>query len=191
MLSYKNHSSISDKAIDHLINHSFSKIDIIGHYFCHFAMIYTCKGKSLKVYSYGFNQVRKGRSIHAEVDAINNLPPIAKKKKLVKVNLLVIRMTRSGFKLAESKCCVKCCESIYKIPPYRGYTIDNVAYSREGNIVEDDHPINLLLDDNYHISVYYSNRNYKPKIRDKIISCPDRRTQLFIKKKADNDSETE
>lgn len=183
--------SISEKALAHLTEYGISMFRYMGHTFCHFAMIYTCKGKSIKIFSYGFNQIRSKRTIHAEVDAINNLPPIRRrKKKLVKVKLIVIRITRGKLKLAESRCCVRCCEAIYSIPPLRGYTIENVAFSNDHGCIEDHHPISLLLDDDYHVSVYFSKRNYHPKIRAKVISNPNRKVKMFIKKK-ENESESD
>lgn len=162
----------------------------INKTFNHFALIYKTNGKKIQVLSYGINHIRRGISIHAEVDAINNLPNIVrKKKKLVKVSLLVIRVSRSRTKLGDSKCCIKCCETIYKIPPLRGYTIDSVTYSTpEGNL-ESSHPITLLIEDDYHMSTYYTTRKYKPKIRNKVLKNPGRKEQLFIKKKSDSDSD--
>lgn len=185
-----NNCSIPQNVLNNLLEYSIPKMKYMGPYFCHFAIIYNCSGKSLKVYSYGYNQLRKGKSIHAEVDAINNLPPVQRrnKKKLLKASLLVIRLSRGVKKLADSKCCMKCCETIFKIPPLRGYTIENVAYSNKNNSIEDHHPISLLLEDDYHLSLYYTKRNYQPKIRNNIISNPDRKTLLFMKKK-ESDSE--
>ena len=183
--------SVSERALSSLIEYGISMLKYMGHNFCHFAMIYNSRGKSVKIYSYGFNHLRGKRSIHAEVDAINNLPPLRRKKNLTKVKLLVIRLTRGKTKLAESRCCVRCCESIYRIPPLRGYTIENVAFSTESGCVVDHHPISLLLDDDYHLSVYYSKRKYHPKIRDRVMSHPNPRIKLFIKKKEDSESESD
>lgn len=182
--------SVSQDVLNEVFEFGISRLPYMGHTHCHFAVIYSGKGKSIKILSYGFNHIRHKRSIHAEVDAINNLPPITrKKKKLVKVSLLVIRISRGIKKITSSKCCVKCCEAIYIIPPLRGYTIDNVAFSNYKGNIEDYHPIELLLDNNYHTSVYYSKRYYVPKIRKKVISQPDRLTKMFLSKKDDSDSE--
>ena len=183
--------SVSQRAVSILTEYGISMLKYMGHNFCHFAMIYTNCGKTVKVYSYGYNHIRSKRSIHAEVDAINNLPPVRRKKKLVKVKLLVIRISRGKLKLAESRCCVRCCESIYRVPPLRGYTIENVAFSNDCGCVEDHHPISLLIDDDYHVSVYYSKRNYHPKIRDRVISHPNPKVKLFIRKKEETDTESE
>lgn len=183
-----NNCSVPNEALINLINYAKNRIKFIDNNFCHFAMIYITKGKYIKVISYGFNHVRKGRSVHAEVDAINNLPPITRRKKrLTKVSLLVIRLSKGLTKLADSKCCVRCCEAIYKIPPLRGYTIVNVAYSNTFGKVEDHHPISLLLEDDYHLSIYYLKRGYSPKIREKVITQPDRLTKMFINKKSLSD----
>lgn len=176
-------SSVSEKTLQQLIDYGLSRIDYMGHQHCHFAMIYTTKGKTPNVLSYGFNHIRNKKSIHAEVDAINNLPPITRRrKKLTKVNILVIKFSKSGHKIGNSKCCMKCCETIFKIPPLRGYTIDSVSYSnKEGNI-EDYHPIDLLIEEDYHTSFYYRRKGYTPKFRDRIIKHPDRLTKMFLEK---------
>ena len=159
--------------------------------FNHFAIIFKANGKKINIISYGINHVRRGISIHAEVDAINNLPPVTKKRKLVRISILVIRVSRSITTLGDSKCCIKCCETIYKIPPLRGYTIDSVTYSTpEGNL-ESAHPITLLIEDDYHMSTYYTSRNYKPKIRESVLKNPTRMVKMFIDKKSDSDPETD
>lgn len=176
-------NSVSNYAIQELIEYASQNIMYMPVTHCHFAMIYIQKGKNIKPLSFGYNHLNKEMSIHAEVDAINNLPSATKKKKLVKVKLLVIRISRGKMKLAKSRCCIRCCEAIYKIPPLRGYTIVNVAYSCKDGNIEDYHPITLLLEDDYHMSVYYTRRKYKPKIRKKVIQNPTPKTKLFMLKK--------
>ncbi|ADO67362.1 hypothetical protein crov328 [Cafeteria roenbergensis virus] len=174
--------SVSDKALSLITDYAYSMLKYMGLNFCHFAMIYTTTGKAVKVYSFGYNHIRSNRSIHAEVDAINNLPPLRRKKKLVKVKLLVVRFSKR-MKLADSRCCIRCCESIFKIPPLRGYTIENVAFSNESGCIEDHHPMTLLVDDEYHLSIYYAKRKYCPKIRNKIIANASPKVRLFMRKK--------
>ena len=127
---------------------------------------------------------------HAEIDAINNLPSITRKKRrLVKITLIVIRISRRLGHLGDSKCCMHCCECIYKIPALRGYTIDSVIYSNSDGGFEEHHPIELLVEDNYHISSYFSSRNYKPKIRKRVMANPDVKTKMFLDKKDSSESE--
>lgn len=177
-------NSISDIAVQEIIEYASDNIKYMAVTHCHFAMIYIQKGKTIKPLSFGYNHLNKEFSIHAEVDAINNLPPATrKKKKLVKAKLIVIRVSRGKMKLAKSRCCIRCCEAIYKLPPLRGYTITNVAFSCKDGTIEDHHPISLLLEDDYHMSIYYTRRKYKPKIRQQVIENPTPKTKLFMMKK--------
>jgi deoxycytidylate deaminase len=66
-------------------------------------------------------------TIHAEHDAINNLPYTKKKKT---INLLVVRFTKNK-KLCMSKPCNQCIQNIYKFAPRKGYTVKNIYYSTE------------------------------------------------------------
>lgn len=178
--------SVSDNALAIITEYGYSMLKFMGQNFCHFAMIYTTTGKAVKVYSFGYNHIRSNRSIHAEVDAINNLPPLRRKRKLVKVKLLVVRFSKK-MKLADSRCCIRCCESIFKVPPLRGYTIENVGFSNDLGHIEDHHPMTLLVDDDYHLSVYYAKRKYSPKIRNKIIANASPKVKLFMSKKEEVD----
>ena len=172
--------------IDTLIDYA-KKNNTYRKPFNHFAMCVNSKGTPL---SFGTNQVRRDRTIHAEIDAINNLPSITRKKRrLVKITLIVIRISRRLGHLGDSKCCMHCCECIYKIPALRGYTIDSVIYSNSDGGFEEHHPIELLVEDNYHISSYFSSRNYKPKIRKRVMANPDVKTKMFLDKKDSSESE--
>ena len=64
-------------------------------------------------------------SVHAERDAINKLPKIRKKKK---VNMLVLRFTRSK-QLTMSMPCTKCINNMNTLFPKKGYIIQNIYYS--------------------------------------------------------------
>lgn len=172
--------------IDTLIDHAKKNNDY-NKMFNHFCMIVLSNGKGGPI-SFGINQVRKGITLHAEKDAINNLPP-RKKRRLVKITLIVIRISRRLGHLGDSKCCMHCCECIYKIPPLRGYTVDSVIYSNSDGELEEHHPIELLIEDNYHISSYFSSRNYKPKIRKRVMAHPDVKTKMFLYKKDSSESE--
>ena len=175
--------SIPNTVVEALLDYSIDMIKFATEKFSHFAVIYSDQKKSFKIHSFGFNQTRKGKSIHAEVDAINNLIPLPRSKRLKKVSILVIRLSKGMRKLSDSKCCLKCCEAIYKIPPLRGYNIENVAFStRDSNII-DTHPIDLLVDDTIEPSIYFRNSGYKPKIRTKILSNPTPIFKFFIEKK--------
>ena len=177
---------MSDSNIDQLIEFA-KKNNMYSKPFNHFAMCVNSRGTPI---SFGINQLRKGKTIHAEIDAINNLPSVTKKRRrLSKITLIVIRISRRLGHLGDSKCCMHCCECIYKIPPLRGYTIDSIIYSNSDGRLEEHHPIELLVEDNYHISSYYSSRNYEPKIRKRVMANPDVKTKMFLHKKDSSESE--
>lgn len=148
----------------------------------HFAAIFLEKNKKNQILSFGINQIRNGKSIHAEMDAINNLPPSTKKNRLRRVSIMVIRLSKGCVTVGNSKCCIKCCETIYRIPPLRGYTIDNVYYSNSKGKIESHHPISLLLEESYHKSVFFTRRGYQPRIPKRIRSKPTKKESLFMTK---------
>lgn len=74
--------------------------------------------------------------IHAEHNAINNLKPTMKTKKLTTVNILVVRFSKNN-KLHNSKPCTKCIQTMINLPKTKGYRIKNVYYSDDnGNIIK-------------------------------------------------------
>lgn len=101
------------------------------------------------VLSIGINQYNANNiSIHAEHDAINNLPST---KQTIDVNILVIRLTKSN-ELNMSKPCGNCIRILKSYPPKKGYNIKDVYYSDEnGNIVKTK--LNKLT--NYNKNKYY------------------------------------
>jgi len=88
--------------------------------------------RKINILSYGINHYRpnKKTSIHAEHDAINKLPSLKKRKKLEKINILVIRITKNG-KLGMSKPCSECVNKLKMLPPKNGYKINEIYYSTE------------------------------------------------------------
>jgi hypothetical protein len=96
-------------------------------------------------------------TIHAEQDAINRLPILPKKKTLANINILVIRISKSG-KLGTSKPCEKCIYAMKMLPERRGYRIKNVYYSNvEGNILQTT--IRKLESEEMHVTRYWKNNN--------------------------------
>jgi len=147
----------------------------------HFAAIFIEKKRHNSIISFGFNQMRNGKSIHAEMDAINNLPSKSKKR-LVKVSLMVMRLNKDCVGMGNSKCCIKCCETIYRIPPLRGYTIENVYYSNGDGNIESHHPINLLLEESYHTTLFFTKKKYKPRLPNKIRNRLNKKDAYLMKK---------
>lgn len=169
--------------LENLMEYGLKNLPYGDFAFKHFAVIYEEKKKSNNIISFGMNYMKDGKPIHAEVDAINNLPPAKKKNRLTPVTLMVIRMSKSIGMMANSKCCIKCCETIYRIPPLRGYTINQIYYSENSTSITGGHPIELLLEDSTHTSLYFVRKGYKPRLPTKIRTSPNSKEKLFLTKK--------
>ena len=121
---------------------------------------------ALKALSYGINMYDVGggvNSIHAEVNAIMNLPQRPHNKHLKKIDILVIRTSVIG-KIGISKPCIKCLIDMSTIPQKKGYIIKNILYSDcDGEIITTTLK-KLINSKDYHISRYYKERNFKPNI---------------------------
>ena len=107
----------------------------------------------VKKVAQGDNSDRELRSgcrytAHAETDAIRKLPPTYNKKRILNINLIVIRVDKTG-QLKNSKPCQKCIQHLSKIKYYR---VKHIYYSDDkGNIVKTT--LNNLLNDNtQHVS---------------------------------------
>lgn len=113
--------------------------------------------KKARILSFGVNQMGdsegKHRGIHAEYDSINKLMTIKNKKNLIKINLLVIRLSPKN-KIQSSKPCVNCIEAMKTFPEKKGYKIENVYYSNEdGKIIKSN--LRKLDADEKHYSMYF------------------------------------
>ena len=121
------------------------------------------KGDMFNVISYGINKYKADKnspSIHAEINAISNLPYIKKTKKKSNINILVIRTSHNG-KINMSKPCLNCIRLMQILPQNKGYIIKNIYYSDEnGNIIKTN--LNKITNDkDIHISRFYRDHNYK------------------------------
>lgn len=117
--------------------------------------------KKARILSFGVNQMIQTNgfspSIHAECDAISKLIPLRPKKHLEQINLLVIRLSSKN-KIQSSKPCSNCIETMSKLPPKKGYKIQNVYYSDGfGNIVKTS-LASLEKEEERHYSKYYRSR---------------------------------
>jgi cytidine deaminase len=113
--------------------------------------------KKANILSYGFNRMGdlygNEAGVHAEHDAINKLKPIAKKKHLQNINILVIRFSKNN-KLQQSKPCVNCIRTMKTLPEKKGYKIKNIFYSNEnGEIIKSN--ITNLENEDLHYSRFY------------------------------------
>jgi len=169
-----------NELIDDMINFRLNKSgDEVGD-FNHCSVIFTkINNELLKIVSYGNNKymdnINKNRNInqrhkcinkkvrvktiHAESDAVNRLPPIMKiNKKKMNINLVVIRVNKLG-NLCNSMPCMHCIKMMYIKPRNMGYKIDKVYYSdNNGEIIYCK--LNDLLDEEIHISKFYEITGY-------------------------------
>lgn len=114
---------------------------------------------------YGANCIRshndKNRNtVHAEEAAINKLPPRPKNKKPLKVDLLVIKTSKTGSKFGNSKPCVRCLEAMKKATK-KGYKIVNVYYTCDSDGKIEKHKLSqLITSEKKHVSKYWKSRKY-------------------------------
>lgn len=89
--------------------------------------------RKVNVLSYGINKFSVKASsagIHAEFDAIQNLQPLSKNKKLKHIHIFVIRLSGNG-KLQLSKPCAHCIHMLTTYPQKKGYIVKDIVYSNE------------------------------------------------------------
>lgn len=116
----------------------------------------------LNLLSYGEN-VYKGSNVdytvHAEDSAIRKLPSLPQKKHMKKVDMMVIKVSKSGC-VGSSKPCIHCLLQLKQKLPAKGYRLHNIYYTdMEGNIWQST-VSRLLRDEEVHISKYYKDRAY-------------------------------
>jgi cytidine deaminase len=141
-MTHKIEYIISSLINKRLLNSSFGS-------FYHCSIIFTKKQGALYPLSYGENQIRGNKSIHAEVDAINRIKP-KKQGKIQKVCLFVLRVNKSK-EITISKPCKHCINQMKSLVS-KNYKISDVFYSdKDGKIIKTSFT-NLLLDPCKHIS---------------------------------------
>jgi ribosomal protein L34E len=97
--------------------------------------------------------------VHAEHDAILKLRPLKRKKKLMPINMLVVRLSKIN-KLQSSKPCHNCIHMMKTLAPMRGYSIKNVYHSnKDGEIIKTN--LSELGSEEKHISKYYRQQRKK------------------------------
>lgn len=86
--------------------------------------------------------------------------PLPKQKKLKKLDLLVIRVSKTG-QFGNSKPCIHCILKLAKNLPEKGYTLRTVYYTDEfGNIISSQFN-DLLHESKPHVSRFYIEKNFK------------------------------
>lgn len=93
-----------------------------------------------RILSYGVNKMGDPdgiqMGIHAEYDAIRKLQPLKRQRRLININILVIRLSGKN-KLQSSKPCFSCVETMKTLPQKLGYNVQRVYYSNsDGYIVK-------------------------------------------------------
>jgi hypothetical protein len=117
------------------------------------------KDRILNVLSYGINTYNSSlsiNSIHAETNAIMNLPRLRQRKHLKKIDIFVIRTSSKG-KLGMSKQCSACLLAMSTIPQTKGYIIKNILFTDENGNIINSTLTKLLNNENQHISRFYKN----------------------------------
>jgi hypothetical protein len=117
--------------------------------------------------SYGENHYNNANdstcsSIHAETNAMRKLLPLPRQKKLKKVDLLVIRVSKNG-QYGNSKPCIHCILRLSKTLPEKGYILHDVHYTDEHGAIISIRFQNLLHEATPHISRFYVQKNFKIK----------------------------
>ena len=98
-------------------------------------------------------------TVHAESSAIARLPTQPRRRRLLPVDMLVIRTSRSGL-LGPSRPCLHCVVTMCRTLPERGYSLNRVHYSDEKRGIN---TIKLrdLAQTSLHVSKYHVLRRAK------------------------------
>lgn len=114
--------------------------------------------------SYGENHYKPAescfKSIHAEDHAIRKLVTLPKQKKLKKVDMLVIRVSKTGV-MGNSKPCAHCIHLLAHQLPSKGYMLSRVFFSNDKGVIESHKFNDLYYEEDQHISRYYKERSQK------------------------------
>lgn len=98
-------------------------------------------------------------TIHAEDTAIRKLPTLSRKRPR-KIDILVIRTSKTGV-LGISKPCSNCIHILQTQLPQKGYSLQKIYYSEEGEIKETTLR-KLLQEESPHTSRYFKERQSSP-----------------------------
>lgn len=103
---------------------------------------------------------------HAEDNAIRKLPSLPRKRHLKKVDLLVIRTSKTGL-LGSSKPCIHCLMLLQTKLPEKGYKVQTIYYTDQHGDIHTATLNTLLHDENIHMSRYYRDRCFNATIATK------------------------
>ena len=119
-----------------------------------------------EVLAYGENtykvnsKYKINKTVHAEEQAILNLPPLPRNKKLKRINLLVIRQNRTN--MGNSKPCVHCILKLKELPK-KGYILNKIYFSTATGAIVHCKLNDLLNDSETHISSFYRGTGFQVK----------------------------
>lgn len=112
-----------------------------------------------KVITYGENipdSEYYHKNFHAEHNALRHLSPRKNKKRLIHIDIIVIRVNNLGYTIM-SKPCLHCLQKMCMIPPILGYKVNKIHYSdSNGNIITTTLS-KLCNQDTFHISRFHKN----------------------------------
>jgi len=95
-----------------------------------------------------------GATIHAEHFAINKLKTRDKNKKLLKISILVIKISNTGL-ISMSKPCKHCIDNMQILANRKGYNIKSVYFSNNLREIEEWTYTDLENDTCKHDTEYY------------------------------------
>lgn len=123
----------------------------------HAAVFFT----NFAIHSYGENKAKVSEpgSVHAEDDAIDKLPTLPRKRRLRKVDLLVIRANAGGT-VGNSKPCITCIRALESKLPKKGYILDTVYYTDRGGVIVEKKFSHLSLESPHIPKLYASVHNH-------------------------------
>lgn len=114
-----------------------------------------------KILSFGFNRMGNVEGtepgIHAEHDAILKLKPVNYKRRLININMLIIRISKRN-KIQSSKPCINCIQKLNYLPEKKGYKIKNIYYSNDyGELVKTN--LYKLENEDLHYTRFFRRKN--------------------------------
>ena len=125
--------------------------------FLHSAAAFIDHKKNINILSIGENKIIRDKNCHAEMDCIDRLP-IRKSGKILKIDIIVIRITKSLI-LGNSKPCAVCLKYLYNKSKEKGYYINNLYFSNTTGEIEKYKFIDLVKHPEQIFSAYYRNRS--------------------------------
>ena len=96
---------------------------------------------------------------HAEENAIQNLSVLPRKRHLKRVDMLVIRVSKTGV-IGCSKPCEHCLQEMSMKLPEKGYCVGKIYYSDTDGDISVDSLLNIWdAEEGRHVSQFYRNKN--------------------------------